>query len=117
MTFGVVYTKWIDLDSIDALEKEFISKLDIHNQSFTDFFSFYNSYLDKIIAFNASEYSGNIRATEETKEILDEISKIETKISELRNKIKKETSFSDKVNMNIELKKSNDRLKELQGSL
>lgn len=111
------FTKWIDLDSIDALEKEFISKLDIHNQSFTDFFSFYNSYLDKIIAFNASEYSGNIRATEETKEILDEISKIETKISELRNKIKKETSFSDKVNMNIELKKSNDRLKELQGSL
>jgi len=111
------FTKWINLEELNPLEKEFISELDIRNQPFTDFFSFYNSYLDKIIAFNASEYSGSIRAKEETKEILAEITKIETKISELRNKIKKETNFSNKVNMNIELKNLANRLAHLKNTL
>jgi len=111
------FTKWIDLDGINTLDKKFIESLDIHSHPFTDFFSFYNSYLDKLIAFNASEYSEDIIAEEDTRVILNEIYIVEAKISELKNKIKKETSFSDKVNMNIELKKMNDKLKKLKGSL
>ncbi|MDP2750921.1 MAG: DUF4391 domain-containing protein, partial [Nanoarchaeota archaeon] len=75
------------------------------------------SYFDKIVAFNASEYSGSLSTTEETKELLDKISNTNSKIIELKNKIKKETNFNEKVSLNMELKKLNDTLKELEQKL
>ena len=99
--------------------KEFIESLNLNNQSFTNFLSFYTSYLDKILSFNASKFSGTLNINNEidTKAILNDISKIDIQIAELKNKIKKETNFSDKVNLNIELKKLNDNLKGLKNSL
>ena len=83
------FTKWIDLKKSSHLEKEFFKSLQIQNHSFIDFLSFYNSYLDKIIAFNASEYSQRFSVNEETKEKLKQISLYEMQISELKSKIKK----------------------------
>lgn len=111
------FTKWIELKNAKKIELDFIDSLKIHNHPFTDFLSFYKSYLDKIIAFNASEHSGSLKVNENTKAILDEIANCESEISELKNKIKKETSFNDKVNMNIQLKKINDKLKGLKEQL
>ena len=51
------------------------------------------------MAFSASVYSGSLNVNKDTKAILDEIEPCETKITELKNKIKKETSFNDKVSM------------------
>lgn len=111
------FTTWIDLDNITNIEKEFIKSLDIQNQPFTNFLSFYTSYLDKIVSFNASKFSGTLNINDNSREILAEISGIDIQKSELKNKIKKETNFSDKVNMNIELKKLNDKLKDLKSKL
>lgn len=80
-------------------------------------YAFYNSYLGKMISLNASKHTGVLGIHENTKEILDEIADCEAKITELKNKIKKETSFNDKVNFNIELKKANDRVSQLKGKL
>ncbi|QOP45545.1 DUF4391 domain-containing protein [Sulfurimonas paralvinellae] len=111
------FTNWIDLEQTNSLEEDFLKSLEIQNHPFTDFLSFYNSFLDKIVAFNASAYSGSLSVNEETKTILDEIAQCETKITELKNKIKKETNFSDKVNMNIELKKMKNKINDLKGKL
>jgi hypothetical protein len=111
------FTTWINLENISDIEKEFIKSLDIQNQPFINFLSFYTSYLDKIISFNASKFSGILNINENTKEILAEISSIDIQKLELKNKIKKENNFSDKVNMNIQLKKLNDKLKDLKGKL
>lgn len=111
------FTSWIDLDNTTAIEKEFLKSLNIQNQPFTNFLSFYTSYLDKIISFNASKFSGTLKTNENSREILAEITSIDIQIVELKKKIKKETNFSDKVSMNIELKKLNDKLKNLKGSL
>jgi hypothetical protein len=99
------FTEWIDLRNITKLEQDFIKSLEIQNHPFTDFFSFYNGYLDRIVAFNASKYSGTLSLSDLSKEILQEIEKIEAQISEVTSKIKKETNIRDKVNLNIELKK------------
>jgi len=48
---------------------------------------------------------------------LKEIQALHVKISEFKNRLKKETNSNDKVNLNIELKKLNDKLDKLQGSL
>ena len=62
--------------------------------------------LDKIVVFNASQYSKTLHVDETTQEKLRQIAIYETQIAELKSKIKKETNFNDKVNMNIELKES-----------
>ncbi len=111
------FTEWINLEDVSAPEREFLDTLAIGQHPFTDFYAFYNSYLDKIIAFNAAKYTGILRSTEATREILDEIGRLETRIGELRNKIRKEVNFSDKVTMNIELKKMSDRLTTLKEEL
>lgn len=111
------FTKWIDLQNNSRIEQEFLNSLKIQNQPFTDFLSFYNSYLDKIVAFNASQYSGTLNVNEATKEILEQIASYEARISELKSKIKKETNFNDKVNMNIELKKMKNRVNDLKEKL
>jgi len=111
------FTKWIDLANTTKLELDFLESLEIQNHPFTDFLSFYNSYLDKIIGFNASVYSGTLKVNKDTKAILDAIALCETKIIELKNKIKKETNFNDKVNMNITLKQMKDKLLNLKSKI
>jgi len=111
------FTKWIDLDNLNPLEQEFLQSIEIKNHPFTNFFEFYNSYLNKVIAFDASQYSGSLEQSEDTKEVLREIQEIELNISDIIAKIKKETSIRDKVNLNIELKTLNDRAESLKGSL
>ncbi len=111
------FTNWVDTNNLSSLEEQFLENLDIKRHPFTDFLSLYNSYLDKIIAFNASEYSGILSANEKTKDTLNEIRSIELTIEELKSKIKKETNFNDKVNLNVQLKKMNDNLDELKGRI
>lgn len=111
------FTDWIDLENPSQLETAFVESLRAKNHPFTDLYAFYNSYLDKLIAFNASKHSGTFSTNEDTKAILEEIAVCEAKITELRNKIKKETNFNDKVNLNMELKKVSDRINILKKSL
>jgi len=111
------FTQWIDLDNSSKIDQEFLVSLEIKNHPFTNFFEFYNSYLDKLLAFNASLYSGHLVESTNTKELLSEIQEIETSISETVSKIKKETDIRAKVNFNIELKKLNEKIEKLKTKL
>ena len=111
------FTDWIDMSNPSKLELDFIASLKVQNHPFTNFFAFYKSYLDKLIAFNSSKYSGNLASSENAREVLREIQEVEANISEIVSKIKKETNLKDKVKMNIELKNLSDELEKLRGSL
>ena len=112
-----IFSDWFDMENPNELQQRFLESLKITNQSFLNLLVFYESYLAKIISFNASKYSGKVEVNQNANEILAQITSAEQKINELKNKIKKETSISDKVNMNIELKKLNDKLKSLKEDL
>ncbi len=111
------FTEWIDLDNSSKIDQEFLESLEIKNHPFTNFLEFYNSYLNKLIAFNASQYSGSLEQNEDTKELLKKIQEIKVNINEIVSKIKKEIDIRYKVNFNIELKKLNDRLENLKETL
>ena len=111
------FTEWIDMDMPTEQERAFIDTLSLKHHPFTDFYAFYNSYLDKIIAFNAAKYTGVLRSTEVSRELLDEIGTLETQIGELKNKIRKEVNFNDKVALNIKLKQLNTKLQSLKEQL
>ena len=111
------FTEWIDLDNSSEIDQDFLKSLEIKNHPFTNFYEFYNSYLNKLIAFNASKYTGSLKQSQDTKEVLREIQEVELSIVDIISKIKKETDIRDKVNLNIELKKLNDRLENLKVTL
>ena len=111
------FTEWIDLDDSTEIEQAFLESLEIKNHPFTNFFEFYNSYVNKLIAFNASHYSGSLEQSENTRELLAAIQEVESNINDITSKIKKETDIRDKVNLNIELKKLNERLESLKVTL
>lgn len=112
-----ISTDWINLESLTDLDNEFIKSLDINNHPFTDLFAFYSSYLNSVVAYNASKYSGVLSSDINTKDVLNDIAVYESSFIELKNKIKKETDFKEKVNLNIELKKTSEKLDNLKGSL
>ena len=111
------YTKWIDFKNLTSIDETFLHSLNINNHSFRNFLAFYESFIDKLISYNASIYSGIFSISKDTKMILENIQKTEAQIIDIKNKIKKETNFNDKVNMNLELKKLNDKLKSLKEDL
>lgn len=113
----VHFSKWLDFNSLNEIDKRFLENLNINNHPFTDSLSFYDSYLDKLIAFNASKYSGTLEVSTNTKQLLEDIEILKVGITEIKNKIKKESNFNEKVNMNIKLKKLSDNLKDLKGKL
>ena len=113
----VNFSKWIDFSNLTNIDKSFLQSLSINNHPFTNLLAFYESFIDKLISYNASIYSGTLSISKDTKQILENIKKIEAQIIELKNKIKKETNFNEKVSFNMELKKLNDSLKDLKGSL
>ena len=113
----VHFSKWIDFSNLTNIDKTFLQSLSINNHPFTNLLAFYESFMDKLISYNASIYSGTLIVSKDTKQILENIQKTEAQIIELKNKIKKETNFNEKVNMNMELKKMNDKLKDLKEDL
>ena len=113
----VHFSKWIDFSNLTNIDKSFLQSLNINNHPFTNLLAFYESFIDKLISYNASIYSGTFSISKDTKMILENIQKTEAQIIDIKNKIKKETNFNDKVNMNLELKKLNDKLKSLKEDL
>jgi len=111
------FTKWIDFKNLTSIDETFLHSLNINNHSFRNFLAFYESFIDKLISYNASIYSGTFSISKDTKMILENIQKTEAQIIDIKNKIKKETNFNDKVNMNMQLKNLNDKLKILKEDL
>lgn len=111
------FTKWIDFKNLTSIDETFLHSLNINNHSFRNFLAFYESFIDKLISYNASIYSGTFSISKDTKMILENIQKTEAQIIDIKNKIKKETNFNDKVNMNMQLKNLNDKLKSLKEDL
>jgi len=111
------FSDWINTSSPSPIEQEFLEGLHVKHHPFTDLYAFYKSYLDKLLALNASKYSGSLHVNETIEASLKEIQALHVKINEFKNRLKKETNFSDKVALNIKIKMMNNKIEELKGSL
>jgi hypothetical protein len=104
-----IYTDWIDLATLQEKDKLFFESLDIKQMSFTNFFQLYSNIVDRISVYNLHKLG--IRCEElgvtgeQARELLTQIEEIDKQIEGLRAKIKKETQFNKRVEMNVELKR------------
>jgi len=106
-----IATEWLDSDS--AL----LTKLDIKQMRFANFYTLYSDIVDAISIYNISfvlPTNGNITGAE-ARELSAKIEEIEVQINSLRAKLKKESQFNRKMELNIEIKRLEQNKNKLLG--
>ena len=120
-----IHTGWISLGKQSETESRFLNSLAINNLSFKNFFDFYKTLTDRVIAINCANHSGEFSLGSGSDEcesqdrlvLLKELERLDTRKSELSNKLKKEKQMGRQVELNTQVKKINDRIAEIKGSL
>lgn len=106
-----ISTDWLESDG--AL----FDKLDIKQMRFTNFYALYSDIVDTISIYNLSTIiptDDNITGAE-ARELSAQIEDIEQEITSLRAKLKKETQFNRKMELNIEIKRLEQNKNKLLG--
>ena len=106
-----VSTDWLESDS--AL----FDKLDIKQMRFINFYTLYSDIVDAISIYKLSTImptDDNITGTE-ARELSAKIEEIEQEITSLRAKLKKESQFNRKMELNIEIKRLEQSKNKLLG--
>ena len=106
-----IATDWLERDS--AL----LTKLDIRQMRFTNFYTLYSDIVDTISIYKLSTVmptDDNITGAE-ARELSAKIEEIERRITSLRSKLKKETQFNRKMELNIEIKRLEQNKNKLLG--
>lgn len=106
-----IATDWLESDS--AL----FDKLDIKQMRFANFYALYSDIVDTISIYNLSTIiptDDNITGAE-ARELSAKLEEIEGQITSLRAKLKKETQFNRKMELNIEIKRLEQNKNKLLG--
>ena len=106
-----IATDWLDNDS------DLFAKLDIRKMRFTNFYTLYSDFVDIISIYNLSVImptEDNISG-EEARELSAQIEGINQEIISLRYKLKKESQFNRKMDLNIKIKRIEQRKNKLLG--
>ncbi|NLN42268.1 MAG: DUF4391 domain-containing protein, partial [Clostridiales bacterium] len=107
----LIATDWLESDS------ELLAKLDIKQMRFTNIYTLYSDIVDVISIYNLSVImpTDDTITGAEARELSAKIEDIEQKIASLRSKLKRESQFNRKMELNIEIKKLEQRKNELLG--
>ena len=106
-----IATDWLDSDS------PLFVKLDIKQMRFANFYALYSDIVDTISIYNLSA----IMPTDEkitgaeARELSAQIENIEQEITSLRARLKKESQFNRKMELNIEIKRLEQNKNKLLG--
>jgi len=106
-----IATDWIDHD------KSLFSKLDIRKMRFTNLYALYSDLMDIISIYNVSDLMAEkkpITGTE-ARELAAQLRVIEGQIVSLRARLKKESQFNRKMELNIEIKRLEQEKRKLFG--
>ena len=127
-----ISTHWINLSSISAVENEFLVSLNVSNLPFSNFFAFYQALIERAIAIKCAEHSGEFSldcgaaTTENSTEALSgttrldklrDLDNLESRRSEMMNKLKKVKQMGKQIELNTQIKNINDRIAKIKGSL
>ncbi|OWT33794.1 hypothetical protein BGI41_00520 [Methanobrevibacter sp. 87.7] len=115
----IISTNWINLNNNNRFVKELFNNLNLDNLNFKNAYTFYNSMFDSLIKYNGSllvNHEVNL-PPDQIQVITDKIVELNKKIININNGIKKETQFNKKLEMNIEINKLKNEIKEYEEKL
>jgi len=111
-------TRWIDADNPTEAEAAFMAACAINHLSFTNFYAFYEDIKSRVIALNAGAHKssfelGSKERTANRLKDLRKIDELERETTDLRSRLKKESQFNHKLELNMEIKKRTDSIARL----
>jgi len=111
-------TGWMNCDGLNEREAAFIQSLAWSNMPLQNYGSLYNAWTDRFTGYECSVLSGifAIGKAGDRLERLTRCREIESRISELRGQLKK-AAFNRQVELNTQIKKFEQELKQLAASL
>lgn len=111
-------TGWMNCDGLNEREAAFIHSLAWSNMPLQNYGSLYNAWTDRFTGYECSALSGTfaIGKAGDRLERLTRCREIESKISELRGQLKK-AAFNRQVELNTQIKKFEQELKQLVENL
>ncbi|MCO6413227.1 MAG: DUF4391 domain-containing protein [Thiogranum sp.] len=120
-----VHSDWIRFADQSEQESEFLNSLKITALPFTDFWRFYRSLMDRVIAINCAKHNGVFTLGTDAEpdkrsgrlERLRELEKLDAQKTEIANTLRKEKQIGRQVELNTKVKNINDRIAEIKGSL
>ena len=115
-------TDWINLESPASHEQDFLDSLVVTSFSYNNIFEFYSDLTERIVGLNCVEFSGVFLAEAPQEnvnraEILEMITLLQQKQTELRAALKKESQFSQKVELNMQIKKVTEQIEYQKAKL
>jgi len=123
-----ILTGWINLSDKKEAESKFLDSMTISNLSFSNFFEFYKSLTQRVIAIKCASHSGkysldgvgvgsNGEKPENRLELLLNLEQLESQKLSINNKLKKEKQMGKQVELNIKVKLINDDIAQIKNSL
>lgn len=120
-----VQTSWIELKNQSQAQADFLHSCKIQNFSFKDFWSFYRSFMDRVIAINCAAHGavfslGNQSSHDDGANrlsMLRNIERLDARRNEVSKKLKNEKQIGKQVEMNTQVKQINDEIEQIKSRL
>ncbi len=111
-------TGWINSEALNAQQSAFVASLAWGNMPLQNYGTLYNAWIDRFTGYECSVLSGTftIGKAVDRLERLTRCREIESRISELRGQVKK-AAFNRQVELNTQIKKFEQELKQLVENL
>jgi hypothetical protein len=111
-------TGWMNCGALNDREAAFVASLAWENMSIQNYGTLYNAWTDRFTGYECSILSGTFAISKagDRLERLTRCREIESRISELRGQLKK-AAFNRQVELNTQIKKFEQELKQLAASL
>ncbi len=113
-------TNWLNINSLSENDRKFIDSISLRKLPYTNLFDFYKTINDKIYIFKISDKLGKYedindkKTLEESKQISEKIQSLEVELKKILSKLKKETQFNKKMELNIKATEINKEIEELK---
>ncbi len=119
-----IHSSWIYLGNPQQPQAEFLASLRLTDLPFNNFWVLYQALIARVIASNCAIHTGlyNLGDNKQNEgslrlKNLRELEKLSTQKAEIANKLKKQKQMGKQVELNTEIKRINDRIAEIKGSL
>lgn len=111
-------TGWMSSEALNVQESAFVASLAWGNMPLQTYGTLYNAWTDRFTGYECSVLSGTFTVGKEGDRLerLSRCREIESRISELRGQLKK-AAFNRQVELNTQIKKFEQELKQLAASL
>lgn len=106
----IISTPWLEAD--DSL----FDMLDIRQMCFTNYYALYSDIIDAVSVYNAKAVAGadTPMSGEEARQLLAQAEELDGQIATLRAKLKKETQFNRKMELNVQIKRLEEQKREMR---